>query len=219
MYSFHLDTIAVALSALLVLTYYVYLFTRLRRRPDFTIHAVNRRARQLWVAEVMKNGSKDVMAVQTLRNYMMAATFKASSTVLFIMGTLTLSGQAESLAKTWHVLNIVGTQEPQWWIIKVICLLTVLIVAFFSFALTVRLLNHVVFMISLPPSEAHGPLSAEHVAQRLNQAGVFYSIGMRAFFIAVPLVFWLFGAAFLVGATIGLIGVLYLLNRNPMTED
>ncbi|WP_256377355.1 DUF599 family protein [Noviherbaspirillum sp. UKPF54] len=45
-----------------------------------------------------------------------------------------------------------------------------------------------------------------------------YSIGMRAFFMTVPLVFWLFGPLFLVAATIGLVAVLYLLDRNPITE-
>lgn len=216
MYSFHLDAIAIAISTLLVLCYYIFLFTR---RPDFTIHAVNRRARQLWVAEVMKHSNKDVLAVQTLRNFVMAATFKASTASLLIMGTLTLSGQAESLAKTWHVLNLIGSQEPQWWIIKILCLLTILIVAFFAFALTVRQLNHVVFMVSLPQAETRGPLSPERVAQRLNRAGAFYSIGMRAFFITVPLVFWLFGPMFLVIATIGLIAVLYHLDRNPLDDN
>lgn len=214
----HPDAVAIVISVLLVLGYYIFLLARQRRRPDFTVHAINRRARRLWVAEVMKGGSKEVLAVQTLRNYVMAATFKASSAVLLIMGTLTLSGQAESLAKTWHALNIVSSQESQWWIVKILCLLTVLIVAFFSFALTVRLLNHVVFMISLPSAVAQGPLSPDYVAQRLNKASTLYSIGMRAFFITVPLVFWLFGPLFLVTATVGLIAVLYRLDRNPITE-
>jgi uncharacterized membrane protein len=214
--SSHLDVIAIGASGLLLLSYYLFLMIRVRGNPDFTIHAINQKARVLWVAEVMNNPGKDILAVQTLRNFIMAASFNGSSAILLILGTLTLSSQAENLAKTWHVLSVSGSQATEWWIIKIIFLLTVLIVAFFSFATVIRLLNHVVFMINLPRADAHGMLSVENIAQRLNRAGVFYRIGMRAFFITVPLAFWLFGPTFLVVSTIGLVFVLYHLDRNPL---
>ena len=50
--------------------------------PHFTIHGVNDTARTLWVEHVMANPSRDVMAVQTLRNFTMSATFMASSAAL-----------------------------------------------------------------------------------------------------------------------------------------
>src|SRR5258706_8269213 len=101
------DVIALCASGLLLLAYYLFLLVRVRRDPDFTVHAVNHKARALWVMDVMRSqGKKDVMAVQTLRNIAMTATFKASSSILLILGRLTLSGQAENLSKTWHVLDI-----------------------------------------------------------------------------------------------------------------
>jgi uncharacterized membrane protein len=212
------DLLASAFSLLLLAAYYVFLARRIRRDPDYTIHAINQRARQVWVTEVMKNPGKDIMAVQTLRNYVMAATFKASSAVLLIMGTLTLSSQSENLARTWHLPVQLDGPEPMWWSIKVISLLTALIIAFFAFSMTVRILNHVVFMVGIPASEAHGQLSPFHVAAKLNQAGKFYSIGMRAYFATVPLVFWLFGPLFLVLATLGLVIVLYHIDRNPFRQ-
>ena len=218
MKSLHLDALAIIVSALLLLAYYLYFGYRVRRDPGYTIHSVNQKARVLWVAHIIKNPSKDVMAIQTLRNLMMAATFKGSSAILLIMGTLTLSGQAESLSRTWHVLNLAGSEAPEWWIIKIICLLTVLIVAFFSFAMVIRVLNHVIFMINLPAEETHGAMSPQNIAHRLNDAGLYYRIGMRAFFITVPLAFWLFGPVFLMAATVGLVIVLYYLDRSPLAE-
>ncbi|RZI40771.1 DUF599 domain-containing protein [Herbaspirillum sp. HC18] len=212
-----LDTVAFGISALLIAVYYIFLAARIRRDPSFTIQAVNQKARTLWVGAMMRDPRRDILAVQTLRNFVMAATFKASSAILLIMGTLTLSSQAESLSRNWHVLNVAGSLAPALWIIKVICLLTALIVAFFAFSMTIRVLNHVVFMISLPQPEAQGALAPEMVAQRLNQAGSFYTIGMRAYFVTVPLVFWLFGPVFLVLATIGLVVVLYFVDRNPVS--
>jgi len=214
----HLDTLAIIVSAALFISYYLFLMARVRRNPDFTIHAINQKARMLWVEAVMRDRTKDIMAVQALRNYVMAATFKASSAILLIIGTLTLSGQAESLARTWHALNIGGSQAPELWIVKILCLLSALIVAFFAFAMTIRVLNHVVFMVSLPAADAQGPLAPEWVAQRLNQAGAFYTIGMRAYFVTVPLAFWLFGPALLVLSTLGLVLVLYRIDRSPYSS-
>ena len=51
---------------------------------------------------------------------------------------------------------------------------------------------------------------------RLNRAGYMIAVGIRSLFVAVPLVFWLFGPAFLVIATIGLLIVLYRLDRNQI---
>jgi uncharacterized membrane protein len=52
------------------------------------------------------------------------------------------------------------------------------------------------------------------VARRLNRAGNHFATGLRAFFFAVPLVFWLFGPAFLVLATLGLVAALHRLDRS-----
>jgi uncharacterized membrane protein len=213
------DLLAFVASAVLVTCYYAYLWARARRDPHYTIHGVNETARTLWVQDVMANRGKDVMAVQTLRNYIMAASLMASTSVLLILGTLTLSGQAESLAQTWHAVNIGGSGAPQAWIIKVMCLLTVFIVAFFAFATTIRLINHVLFMINVPNADSYPGLAPRQVAHRLTRAGHFYSVGMRSFFLAVPLVFWLFGPLYLLAATIGLIVALHHLERSPRVES
>lgn len=208
------DLAALGASVLLVATYYALLGARVRRDPSYTIHSANEIARRLWVLDVMKSAGKDVMAVQTLRNFIMAAVFLASTASLLTMGTLTLSGQAESLARTWHSLNVYGSRSPGMWTVKVLCLLVAFIVAFFAFTMAVRLTNHVLFMINVPDTRAHRDLSPEHVAERLNRAGTYFSIGMRAYFFAVPLVFWLFGPPLLVAATVGVVISLFFLDRS-----
>ena len=208
------DLIALALSALLIAGYYYFLARKVASDPTFTIHAVNRLARRLWVLHVMQNPSKDVMAVQTLRNFIMSASLMATTATLLIMGTLTLSGQAEGISRTWHVLGMFGSRSAEMWVVKVLLLLVTFIVAFFAFAMCVRLTNHVLFMMNVPDSAAHAELSPENVATRLNRAGSLFTIGMRAFFVAVPLAFWLFGPVFLLLATVGLVISLYRLDRS-----
>ena len=210
---FGADAAAFALSALLVAAYYVALLARTRRDPTSSIHGVNELARGLWVKHVMANPSKDIMAVQTLRNFVMGATLMATTAAFLILGTLSLTGQAESIARSWHVSNLYGSSSAELWILKVMCLLAVFIIAFFAFAMAIRLANHVVFMVNVPGPWSHPALSPEGVAERLNGAGRHFATGMRAFFFAVPLVFWLFGPVFLVVATAGLVLALHRLDR------
>lgn len=208
------DVVAVAASVALIAAYYGFLRVKVRADPLYTIHAVNSLARTLWVKSIMASASKDVMAVQTLRNFVMGASLMASSAALLIIGTLTLSGQAEAVGRSWHAISAYGSASAELWIVKVLALLADFIVAFFAFAMAVRLANQVGFMINVGSSDVPSALSPEAVARRLNRAGAHFAIGLRAFFFAVPLVFWLFGPGFLVLATLGLVVALYRLDRS-----
>jgi uncharacterized membrane protein len=201
-------------SALLLVAYHWYLAYRTRRNPAYTIQAVNRIARTAWVETIMQEKGKDVLAVQTLRNSTMSATFLASTSVLFIIGVLSLSGQGDKLESTWHVLNI-GSIHSGLWMTKLLLLLLDLFVAFFSFSMAVRVFNHVGYMINVPLTLNHKAISPVHVASHLNLAGKFHSIGMRAYYFTVPLVFWLFGPHFMLLSTCLLIVVLYHIDRAP----
>ena len=217
-FEFGIDFVVFMISAALVAGYYFFLQYKVKKNPTFTIHGVNALARTLWVENIMRNTTKDVMAVQTLRNFVMGASLMASTAALLIVGTLTLSGQAQNIANSWHVLNLAGSHATELWIIKVMLLLVDFIVAFFAFAMSVRLANHVVFMVNVPEHTAHHSLSPKAVARRLHRAGNMFSIGMRAFFFAVPLVFWLFGPYFLLISSIGLVIALYQLDRSESAD-
>lgn len=213
---FGVDAGAVIISLLLIGSYYSYLHSRIRRDPNYSIHAANAIARSLWVKNVMTSPGYEVMAVQTLRNFIMVGIMMASTASLLIMGTLTLSGEAETITHSWHAINFLGSHLKQLWIVKVMCLLADFIIAFFSYAMSIRLANQVLFMLNVPLADQvnHPVLSHENVAKRLNQAGQMIAVGMRAFFFAIPLVFWLFGPLFLVVATIGLVITLNHLDQH-----
>ena len=215
---FEIDLAAFVISAACVAAYYLFLNMKVRENPTYSIHGVNALARRLWVEHIMRNSAKDIMAVQTLRNFIMAPSLMASTAALLIIGTLTLSGQAENIAHSWHVLSIGGSHATELWILKVMLLLVDFIVAFFAFAMSVRLANHVLFMVNVPEHGSHHTLAPRAVAHRLNRAGNMFAIGMRAFFFAIPLVFWLFGPYFLLISSIGLVLALYRLDRSECQE-
>lgn len=212
--TFAADVLGLVASAILLVIYHLYLRMRVKRNPAYTVQAVNVMARSAWVHYIMKE-EEGILAVQTLRNSTMAATFLASTAVLLIIGVLTLSEQGDKLGSAFHSLNFVGARRAELWMGKLLLLMLDLFVAFFSFSMSIRIYNHVGFMINVPKSSGHKAISPDHVATHLNRAGHFYSIGMRAYYFLVPLVFWLFGPHLMLLSTIALIFVLYRIDRAP----
>lgn len=209
------DLTSFFLSILILVSYYLFINHKIKKNPAYTVQAVNVIARTAWVETIMEESGKEILAVQTLRNSTMAATFLASTAVLLIIGVLTLSGQSDKMEGTWHALNVVGAKHADLWLSKLLLILLDLFVAFFSFSMAIRVFNHVGYMINVPLKRNFKMICPAHVAVHLNRAGKFYSLGMRAYYTVVPLVFWLFGPHFMFASTIVLVVVLYRLDRAP----
>jgi uncharacterized membrane protein len=208
------DFFALLGSAIVISGYYFFLWQKVRKNPTYTIHGVNEIARTLWVENAMRTAGDNVMAVQTLRNFIMVSILMASTASLLILGTMSLSGQAENISHSWHLLSTSSNYSAQIWIIKVLFLLVNFIIAFFAFAMSLRLCNHVLFMINVKENAVNHNLAPAAVARRLVRAGDLFAVGMRSFFFAIPLVFWLFGPVFLFVASVVLVFTLFHLDRS-----
>ena len=211
------DLISFVLSAAALLSYQLYLNWRTRRDPASSAQDAMLLAREAWVNSVMQE-RRDILAVQTLRNSTMAASFMASTAVLLIIGVLTLSAQGDKLSGTWHVLNFWGHVSAEMWLFKLLMMLFDLLLVFFAFSMSVRLFHHIGYSINVPLDQQLESAQPRHVAAQMNRAAIFYRIGMRAYYFTVPLLFWLFGPLFLLGATALLIFFLYHLDRAPRSD-
>lgn len=210
------DIAALTLSVTLLVGYQTWVGHRCRDDPHYSIQQVIGAARVAWVETVMSE-RRDILAVQTLRNSIMAASFLASTSVLLIIGVLTLSEQGDRISSVWHSLNFFGHIAPQIWLTKLLVLVLDLLVAFFSFAQAIRLFHHVGYLLNVPAGSTEFA-EPRLVAAQLNRAGRFYSIGTRAYYLLVPQLFWLFGPHFLVITTVMLVWVLYHLDRRPGSD-
>lgn len=208
------DIVGFAASLALLAAYHGYLRYRLSKDPGYTVQGVNNLLRAAWVDEIMRRRD-GILAVQTLRNSMMAAVFLASTAVLMIIGVLTLSEQGDKLRTTWQALDVFGATNSRLWLTKILLLLVDLLIAFFSFAMAIRLFHHAGYMINAPQNEHMVAANPAHVSAHLNHAGSFYSIGMRAYYYTVPLLLWLFGPHFMFAGTVALVVSLHYLDRTP----
>jgi uncharacterized membrane protein len=189
-----------------------YLFVRYKERhdPRYTLQALLEDTRIAWI-ERMIGQKEGILAVQTLRNQMMAATFFASTAILLIIGTLTLSAQGDKLTATWSLLSPFGAIDERVWLAKLMFLLVDLLIAFGFFAQVIRLLSHISMLVSAPSSV----IEVRQVAALLLQAGRYHTRGVRCYYYAFPLLFWLFGPLMFVGASVALVALMLRLHRAP----
>jgi uncharacterized membrane protein len=196
-------------SCVIVLGYYVYLRRRVRHEPGYAVQVVNARVRAHWVETVMSTGKMDILAIQTLRNSVMAANFMASTAILLMLAVLNFSEGIENLGVHAPVAYSQETIRA----VQSGLLLIDFFVAFFCFSMAIRFYNHVGYMITVPADRIADEFSPQRVAAYLNRAGSFYSFGTRTFFFSFPLMLWFIGPWFLISTTVGLVIALYVLDR------
>ena len=204
------ELLAAGISVAIVYAYHYFLRMRVRRDPAYTIQAVLRQGRTAWVERMMAE-NQGILAVQTLRNAIMGASFFASTAVALIVGTITLSTQYDRLNVAWQTLSPIGAIDEHLWLMKILVLLIDMLIAFVFFSQSIRLMAHVGIMISVPTAT----MRPAFVADMLIQAGRYHTRGMRCYYFAAPLLFWLFGPLLLVLATCALVGTLYYLDKSP----
>ena len=202
------DLIAVLLVVAMIWGYQFHLRRLARRNSAAVFSSAAKLARTAWVETVMADHGDAVLSVQTLRNTSMASSFLASTAILLMVGVLTLTGQSKSLQETWHFLNVFGTLGPAIWLTKLLCILLLLFYAFFNFINSIRVTNHVGYMISIEQAPGRTYFSHDMVASQLNHGSRYFSLGVRAYYYLVPLIFWLFGPLYMVVATAILVFIL-----------
>ncbi len=183
--------------------YHLYLSRVYRREPDRTYRGLSNRLRRAWVATMRERGT-DILAVQTMRNWVMSATLFASTSILIGLGVGHMAFSGTDLNDLARVLSLFPAPGEQVMRVKLLVLAGIFFAAFHDFALSLRYYNHVGFMINLPDQQIPG-LPVESVAGTLNRAGGHYNRGTRKFLLAAPFSLWLIGPLwFLTGSALSL---------------
>ena len=205
------EIMLVLLAAIVTIAYHLYLHTKVRREPLKTAIGITNHARQMWVKGVIRD-RRDIMAVQTLRNQVMAATFLASTAILICLGLFSAAFRPGVFSEISHALNLLGTKTETLWMFKLMILGILFFFTFFNFTLAIRYYNHAGFMINTF-EQNDATVSEEAVTEVVNHGALHYTIGMRGFYLSVPLALWLFGPIWMLAGSLVLITVLYRLDR------
>jgi uncharacterized membrane protein len=206
-----LEILIAGATFLLLLGYHLNLAVRVRRQPLKTAIGITNHVRAQWVRGIM-HGKSDILAVQTLRNGVMAANFLASTAILIDLGLLSVVFKPSLFQEVSYAMNLVGTRSETLWLFKLMLLVVLFFFAFFNFTLTIRYYNHAGFMINI--LEAHDPtVTPEVVAEVLNHGALHYTLGMRGFYLAVPLGLWMFGPLWMLAGALVMVWALNKIDR------
>lgn len=201
----------------LLLGYHADLAWVLHRRPLRTYRVRANRLRYAWVASVMASG-RDILAVQTVRNWTMSATRLASTSILIGMALLGGAFGGADLSDLAHRLSLIEPRLDDRIHLKTLLLAMLFFAAFFNFSMTLRSYNHVVYMINLPVAD-YGEHGVDTVANVVNQGGMHDNQGMRMFLLATPTALWLIGPYWFAAGTLFSLLLLYRFDFGDTREQ
>lgn len=182
-----LDYVVVPVGMLVLLIYHVWLLYTIIRHPSSTVIGLNAQSRYQWtlfmMSDPMKNG---VLAVQTIRNNIMASTLLATTAI-------TLSSLIGVFASNETQTKLVyGNKTSLNSSIKRLSISLCFLVAFLCNMQSIRYYAHVSFLINTPALKGKKDF-IEYVAKTLNRGSYSWSLGLRAFYTSIPLVLWIYG--------------------------
>ncbi|CAN0902365.1 hypothetical protein LINGRAHAP2_LOCUS21946 [Linum grandiflorum] len=193
-----------------MLLYHGWLLFTILNHPTRTVIGINSQSRHQWVHTLMtvipifsllsmdfpslfmqdplKNG---VLAVQTLRNNIMASTLLATTAItLSSLISVFVSSKSNSTNSAQQL--VYGNKTPFLSSIKYFSILLCFLVAFLCNVQSIRYYAHVSFLATIPSSSSSKD-SIEYVARHLNRGSFFWSLGLRAYYVSFPLFLWVFG--------------------------
>jgi len=191
--------------------YHLRLYREVRDNPLATAIGLTNHARRAWVQSIVDK-KRDILAIQTFRNWVMASTFLASTAILISLGLVASAFRSEIASSVTQTLNVFGHPSETLWLIKLFILSALFFYAFFNFTLSVRYYNHASLVINVP-QELEPASSVDTITLVLNHGALHYTLGMRGFYLAIPLGLWLFGPIWMLGGSVLTVFVLNRLDR------
>ncbi|CAH9058699.1 unnamed protein product [Cuscuta epithymum] len=214
-----LDYVLVPLGLLLMLAYHLWLLVQIRNQPNRTVIGVNAINRRLWVRAMMEDVSKNgVLAVQTLRNNIMASTLLASTAIMLssLIAVLMTGGGTGDRS----IRFLLGDRSDFASCVKFFSILVCFLVAFLFNVQSIRYYSHASFLVNVPFRKiTEGPdgqcrfaLTTEYVGRTVNRGSYFWSLGLRAFYFSFPLFLWIFGPIPMFVCCVFMVFMLYFLD-------
>lgn len=189
-----MDSFAFTVFLLFSVGYHGLYYYMVRSRPHLIFKGKINAIRRAWVAKIFAENA-GIVAVQTLRNVTMAASFLTTASVVLIGGLISLLLNLET---TQHIFlsEATGKISDAVLALKLITLIVLFVASLFYFSLCVRLLNHIGMLLGAPPEairDATGEDAVDFVYRLYAKAGRNYTFGMRSVYFLIPAVLWFLG--------------------------
>jgi uncharacterized membrane protein len=112
-----IELLIIFVAWLAIAAYHIHLFFKVRKAPVTTAIGITNHARRKWAQHVMLEGH-DILAVQTLQNQVMDATFLASTAILVGLGLIGVAFRPGIYSEISHALNLAGAKSETLWLFQ-----------------------------------------------------------------------------------------------------
>lgn len=161
--------------------------------------------RRAWVKRILSAPGSEILAIQTVRNSMMAASLMASTAVLALMGVISIGhgqlGATDALRDWLHA----GAN------LKLFLPLALLAACVVLFSKAVRLYHRAGYSLGLSRratgDDALSDMAEVAASGELTRAAHLYRNGWRTFYAAIATGAWLAGAWMMLVTTIVIVGI------------
>ncbi|CAN1302515.1 hypothetical protein LINPERPRIM_LOCUS25494 [Linum perenne] len=211
-----LDLTLVPVGLILMLSYHLWLLSQVMNHPSNTTIGVNAINRRFWARAMMAEPSKNgILAVQTLRNNIMASTLLATTAIMLCsLIVMLLAGNPGARSAEGLVL---GDKSKFGLSLKFFSLMLCFLTAFLMTVQSIRYYSHASLLINVPTNN-NTTGYGEYVVRSLNRGGYFWSLGLRGFYFSLPMFMWIFGPIPMFSSCLLLVFVLYFLDFTSDTQ-
>ncbi|KAM1057584.1 hypothetical protein ACFX13_031608 [Malus domestica] len=205
----YLDLILVPTGLLIMLCYHLLLLYRYLRHPETTVIGNENHCRKAWVERMLQVDAKDRgMSLTVISSTITAANCLASTSLA--LSSLIGAWIGNTSHNTFTSSITYGDTSPALVSVKYISILTCFLLALASFLHCIRDYVHANFLISMPDSD----IPQEHVEKVVISGGLFWTLGLRAIYLATTLLLWIFGPIPMFVCSVTMVLVLYRLDSN-----
>ncbi len=134
---------------------------------------------------------RNIVAVQTLRNMIMGSTLMATTSILLCAGLAAVISSTYSVKKPLND-TVYGAQGEFIIALKYVTLLIIFLFSFFSHSMSINFLNQVSILISTM-EDPQCTMTTDYVSHLLEKGCLLNTVGNRIFYVALPLLLWIFG--------------------------
>ncbi|GAB4833129.1 hypothetical protein Ancab_031375 [Ancistrocladus abbreviatus] len=214
----YLDTILVPLSLFLTIGYHACLWHHFKTNPSSTTIGINSLKRD-WLLGIKEgDDKKEMLAVQSLRNTLMASILTASITILVTISLAALANNTYNATAIGHLFSssLFGSQSGRIISLKYGSASVFLLISFLCSSIAVGFLIDANFLINASASSSDHSnqqvLSRQYAKMILERGSLFAVAGNRALYIAFPIILWLLGPVAVAVSSVAVVCGLYELD-------
>lgn len=168
-----------------------------------------------------------MLAVQTLRNNIMASTVLATTAITLVSVISVFIGVTSPSSSSSPAPRLVyGSKGGAVFAAKYLAVSLCFMLAFVCNVQAIRLYAHASFLLGgLPPGPRDGGDEAReeeefaaYVARTVNRGSYAWSLGLRAFYVSLALFLWTFGPIPMLACSVLMCGLLYFLDTTSSSD-